>query len=96
MKDLIGRFAISKAGHDQGKYYVVVDADDRFCYLGDGQFHTMQKCKKKSRKHLSLCNAKVPDEMYERLLKKEKVFDHEIKYVIKMQEKRKEEGYVQK
>ncbi len=96
MKDLIGRFAISKAGHDQGKYYVVADADERYCYLCDGQFHTMQKCKKKSRKHMSLCNAMVPDEMYERLLKKEKVFDHEIKYVIKMQEKRKEEGYVQK
>ena len=27
---------------------------------------------------------------------KEKLFDHEMKYAIKMQEKRKEEGYVQK
>ena len=96
MKDLIGRFAISRAGHDQGKCYVIVVAGERFCYLCDGQFHTMQKCKKKSRKHVSLSNAVVPDEMYERLLKKEKVFDHEIKYVIKIQEKRKEEGYVQK
>lgn len=96
MKDLIGGFAISKAGHDQGKYYVIVDADEKFCYLCDGQFHTMQKCKKKSRKHLSLCNAVVPDALCERLRKKEKVFDHEIKYVIKLQEKRKEEGYVQK
>ncbi len=96
MKDLIGRFALSKAGHDKGKYYVIVDTDDRFCYLCDGKYHTLQKCKKKSLKHISICNAVVPDEVYERLLKKEKIFDHEMKYAIKMQEKRKEEGYVQK
>jgi len=96
MNDLIGRFALSKAGHDKGKYYVIVDADDRFCYLCDGKYHTLQKCKKKSLKHISLCNTIVPAEVYERLVKKEKVFDHEMKYVIKLQEKGKEEGYVQK
>lgn len=96
MKDLIGRFAISTAGHDKGKCYVIADADDRFCYLCDGKYHTLKKCKKKSLKHMSLCNMIVPTEIYERLVKKEKVFDHEMKYVIKMQEKGKEEGYVQK
>ena len=96
MEDLIGRFALSKAGHDKDKCYVIVDADERFCYLCDGKYHTLHKCKKKSIKHVSICNDRVPVEIYERLLEKEKIFDHEIKYAIKMQEKRKEEGYVQK
>ena len=96
MKDLVGRFAMSMAGHDKGKHYVIVDTDSQFCYLCDGKYHTLEKCKKKSLKHISVLNTKVSEEIYERLLKKEKVFDYEIKYIIKMLEKEKEEGYVQK
>ena len=92
--ELIGRFAISKAGHDKGMLYVVIAQESSFVYLCDGKYHTLEKPKKKSLKHISLCKASVSEDMVSKIIKKEKVFDHEIKYVIKMQSKGKEEGYV--
>ena len=115
MDSLIGRFAISTAGHDAGRMYVIIAWEDGTktytgamddesgeraecsrdrVFLCDGKFHTWNKWKKKSVKHIKICGESVPKEMLERIMKKEKVFDHEIKYVIKLQEKRKEEGYV--
>lgn len=115
MDSLIGRFAISTAGHDAGRMYVIVAWEEEAdacirsmdsvqnesaecskarVFLCDGKFHTWNKWKKKSVKHINICGESVPKEMLERIMKKEKIFDHEIKYVIKLQEKRKEEGYV--
>ena len=46
--------AESRAGHDTGKIYVVVGEDGDFVYLSDGRLKTLQKCKKKNRKHVQL------------------------------------------
>ncbi|MBQ6695965.1 MAG: KOW domain-containing RNA-binding protein [Lachnospiraceae bacterium] len=93
-KNIIGRFAISKAGHDKDTLYVIVAQEEGFVYLCDGKYHTLEKPKKKSVKHINLCRASVSEELCRRIIGKEKVFDHEVKYAIKMQEKGKEEGYV--
>ncbi|MBQ9142277.1 MAG: KOW domain-containing RNA-binding protein [Lachnospiraceae bacterium] len=92
--DLIGRFALSKAGHDKDTLYLIVAQENSFVYLCDGKAHTLDKPKKKSLKHVALYKAEVSAEMTKRIVEKEKIFDHEIKYAIKMQEKGKEEGYV--
>ncbi len=92
--ELIGRFALSKAGHDKGTLYVIVAQESSFVYLCDGKYHTLEKSKKKALKHVALYKASVSEEMIQCIEKKEKIFDHEIKYAIKMQEKGKEEGYV--
>ena len=93
-KDIIGRFALSKAGHDKDTLYVVIGQEARFLYLCDGKYHTLEKPKKKALKHVVLYKAMLSPAMIQRIVEKEKIFDHEIKYVIKMQEKGKEEGYV--
>ncbi len=92
--NLIGRFAVSQAGHDKDTLYVIIAQEGSFVYLCDGKFHTLEKPKKKSMKHIGLCKDSVSMDMVKRIIIKKKIFDHEIKYAIKIQEKGKEEGYV--
>jgi len=59
--DLVGKFAISKAGHDAGECYVVVSAAGNFLYLANGKNRTLQAPKKKNRVHLFVTGRTVPD-----------------------------------
>lgn len=49
-----GMLARSTAGHDRGKVYVIIDADDAYIYLADGRIRTLDKLKKKKKKHVQL------------------------------------------
>ncbi|MEZ3436765.1 MAG: KOW domain-containing RNA-binding protein [Lachnospiraceae bacterium] len=49
-----GMLARSMAGHDRGKVYVIIDADDAYIYLADGRIRTLDKLKKKKKKHVQL------------------------------------------
>ncbi len=49
-----GMLARSKAGHDAGKVYVIMDTDDAYVYLADGVIRTLDKLKKKKKKHVQL------------------------------------------
>ena len=42
-----GMLAKSKAGHDTGKVYVIMDIDDTYVYLADGRIRTLDKLKRK-------------------------------------------------
>ena len=50
----IGMLAMSKAGHDKNTVYVITDADDEYVYLADGKIRTLDKPKKKKRKHIQI------------------------------------------
>ncbi len=80
---MIGRFVISKAGHDENKIYVVLKMEKNSYYVTDGEFHPIEKTKKKNRKHIQLMNAYVKEELLERLKNNQMVYDHEIKYAIR-------------
>lgn len=80
---MTGHFATARAGHDAGILYVIVGEEGRFVYLSDGRLHTIQHPKKKNCKHIQMIRETVDADISERLLKREKVFDHEIKYAIK-------------
>ena len=49
-----GMLAKSKAGHDKGQLYVIYDVDETYVYLVDGKIRTMDKPKKKKRKHVQI------------------------------------------
>lgn len=49
-----GMLAKSKAGHDTGKVYVITDTDDAYVYLVDGKIRTLDKPKKKKKKHVQI------------------------------------------
>lgn len=84
MKDLVGRLVVSTAGHDAEQLYVVMSQEADFVYLTDGKYHPIEKQKKKSVKHINTFNKIVPEELYKRIINKEEIFNHEIKYAIKM------------
>lgn len=47
-----GMLAKSKAGHDKGQVYVIMDTDDAYVYLADGRIRTLGRLKKKKKKHI--------------------------------------------
>ena len=49
-----GMLARSKAGHDMGKVYVIIEVDDTYVYLADGSIRTLKNPKKKKRKHVQV------------------------------------------
>ncbi len=57
MKKEIGSFAVPKAGHDRGKPYVVVGYEEGKYLLADGKIRTMEKPRRKQRKHLEFIHA---------------------------------------
>ena len=56
MKTEVGGFAVPKAGHDRGKLYVIVGYEEGKFLLADGRLKTLERPRKKQRKHLEfLC-----------------------------------------
>ena len=49
-----GMLARSKAGHDIGKVYVIIEVDDTYVYLADGSIRTLKNLKKKKKKHVQV------------------------------------------
>ena len=48
----ISDVVVSKAGRDQGQWFYVVDMDQSFLYLANGKDRTVDKPKRKKRKHV--------------------------------------------
>lgn len=49
-----GMLACSKCGHDAGSIYVIIDVDATYVYLVDGRIRTLDKPKRKKKKHVQL------------------------------------------
>lgn len=54
-----GMLVRSKAGHDSGKVYVIIRAEDEYIYLSDGNIRTLDKLKKKKKKHVQVIHKVV-------------------------------------
>lgn len=83
MENLMGRFAVSRAGHDADTVYLIIGQEDNALLLCDGRYRTLDKPKKKSRKHTELLDGSAEEQLIKRLQENAKIFDHEIKYAIK-------------
>lgn len=80
---MVGRLALSKAGHDKDTLYVIVAQEGDFVYLSDGRLKMPDKPKKKRLRHIQPMNDTVDKELAGRLLRGEKVYPEEIKYALK-------------
>jgi len=72
-----GMLARSKAGHDAGRIYVIIDTDGAYVYLADGRIRTVSNPKKKKIRHIELiCRkndlSKADDVQIRRILKEYK------------------------
>ena len=81
---MTGKFATSKAGHDKLKVYVIIKEETEYVYLADGIYKTLDKPKKKSKKHIQIINKSQDENLTKKLLNKERVSDEEIKRAIKI------------
>lgn len=50
--DLRGKLCVSLCGHDKGKIYVIIASDDEEVLLADGERRTLDRPKKKNRRHI--------------------------------------------
>lgn len=57
-----GMMAWSLAGHDRGKLYVVVRADEEYAWLSDGSTRPLGNPKKKKWKHIQVIK-RIPEEL---------------------------------
>lgn len=74
----IGRLCLSKAGRDQGRYFIVKELiDENYVYIVDGMMRKLASPKKKKRKHLAM-KPVVFTGIAEKFATGAKVFDAEI------------------
>ena len=57
-----GLLVRSKAGHDTGKVYIIVESTREYVLAADGRIRTLANPKKKKFKHLQIINREYPIE----------------------------------
>jgi ribosomal protein L14E/L6E/L27E len=77
-----GGFAVSTAGHDAGKCYVIFQADSEYVYLVDGRIRTTDRPKKKKKRHVKI-PAQTDRTLAEKILNRS-IKNEEIKRAIKL------------
>ena len=68
--------AKSKAGHDIGKIYVIVNEDEEYVYLSDGDLKPLERMKKKKKKHIQVIK-NVPKNIKD-IFKEQEVSNNEL------------------
>lgn len=77
----------SISGHDQGKFYVIMDMKEEYLFLMDGIYKKMSNPKKKKKKHVQRTETIFP-EIAERI-KNNALKDEYVKRQIKLYNKQK-------
>lgn len=87
-ENIVGMLVTSKAGHDKDSVYVIIREDGEYIYVVDGRSRTVERPKRKNRKHVRLIKKKrMPEQV-------NGFDDLEIKKVIKEYLKEREERNV--
>ena len=75
----VGRVVFSRAGRDQGHYFVVVDViDDDYVAIANGCQRKVDNPKKKKIKHL-VGKPEIIEEIREKIFAKKRIFDSEVR-----------------
>ena len=74
---MTGMLASSKAGHDKKTVYVIIKEETEYVYLADGRLKTLEKPKKKNKKHVQIIKKN-------RRIDISSVTNEEIKHIIKL------------
>lgn len=80
---MVGSFGISKAGHDKDHVYIIVKEEKEYVYLVDGFLRTLERPKKKKKKHIQIMNKNADKALVSKLLEDQPVRDEEIKRAVK-------------
>ena len=80
---MLGMFAVSKAGHDQGQMYVVLKEEGDSVLLADGRLKTIESPKKKNKKHIRLVKTGLDENLVIKIKNQQPINNEEIKAAIK-------------
>lgn len=80
---MTGMFAVSMAGHDKGRMYLVLKEEDGYLYLADGRIRTLQNPKKKKRKHVQPVKTGTDEVLAAKIRNAQTIYNEEIKLAIK-------------
>ncbi|MBR5597416.1 MAG: hypothetical protein IKW30_08430 [Lachnospiraceae bacterium] len=80
---MTGFLASSKAGHDKDKIYVIIKDDKEYVWLADGKYKTVEKPKKKRKKHIQIVRYFYNEKIKDALIEGKKVTDLEIMMTLK-------------
>lgn len=84
---MTGMFVFSKAGHDKGQMYLVLREEGDYLYLADGRYKTLEKPKKKNRKHVQPIKCYQDEALAAKLAAGQTIYNEEIKHAIKIRTK---------
>lgn len=56
----LGQMVISKAGHDKGKYYIILQKEEEYLYLVDGKYKKTDCPKRKNQRHVEVVKESFP------------------------------------
>lgn len=84
---MTGMFAVSKAGHDKGRMYLVLKEDDEYVYLADGKIRTIENPKKKKKRHVQPVKTGIDEALAEKIRSAQTIYNEEIKFAIKVRAK---------
>ena len=74
----ISDVVVSTAGHDRGEILYVIGMDDQFLYLANGKDRTLDKPKRKKRKHVQKV-LRSETRVVEKLIHGDKVLNSELR-----------------
>mgnify|MGYP001069469892 FL=1 len=57
-ENIVGMLASSKAGHDKDSVYVIIREDGEYIYVADGTSRTVERPKRKNKKHVQVIKRK--------------------------------------
>ena len=84
---MLGMFAVSKAGHDQGQMYVVLKEEGDSVLLADGRLKPIESPKKKKKKHIQLVKTGLNEDLVIKIKNQQPINNEEIKAAIKCRNK---------
>ena len=59
MKLLKGSVVKAEAGRDSGGYFVIVEADEKYCLIADGRSRKLASPKRKNIKHIRVTDSMI-------------------------------------
>lgn len=77
-----GKIVISLAGHDKGTPFVILDTDAEYVIVADGRYRTVEKPKRKKKKHVQYTAYRCVDLIAEKE-RSGKVTNEMVKYELK-------------
>jgi uncharacterized protein with ACT and thioredoxin-like domain len=81
--DLLGFYAESRAGHDKGKFYLIIAEEGADVWVADGKSKTVARPKRKNKKHLQVLKVQANEEIRSKLRDHKAVTNEEIKRALK-------------